>query len=522
MKKILEIALGIVTSVGGFLEIGSITTAAQAGADFSLQLIWAIVLGGLCIIFLVEQAGRFTAVSGRTIPDAIRERFGFNYFAFLYLTLVIVTLLVLAAEIGGVCIALELATGIGLQWWALPAAFVIWLVIWKGTFRVIEKGVSMLGLITLCFVVGAFVSHPPWGQVLRSAVPSLPHHDAVHYWFIAVSILGASISPYLFFFYSSGAIEDEWRETHVGINRVIATGGMTFGSVISIAVLILAAMIFAPRGMKVEHYSQLPDLLVPVFGHTGLVARRFARYRMHGSGDGDHAADRLSDRAGVWLELEQEPATAGRSALQFCLHGHTASRRARCPYRTRSVERDDRFDGPDSGDSSRFDCAVSLSDERRQLCALLSQRLDLQCSRDSDNRPGVCAGCRVHSFADFRSGLMDLVKDCLDKQLEDRNHRRMGRVDGLILELDDGRPPRVAYVEVGVKTLLDRLSRRLGDAVARLLKRFGIDTDPYRIPWGKLHVGLNIVRADVEAEKTPALEWEIWLRKKVINRIPGA
>lgn len=117
---------------------------------------------------------------------------------------------------------------------------------------------------------------------------------------------------------------------------------------------------------------------------------------------------------------------------------------------------------------------------------------------------------------------MDLLRDCLDKQLEDCNHRRMGRVDGLILELEDGRPPRVAYVEVGVKTLLDRLSRRLGGVAARLLKRFGVDTDPYRIPWGKLHVGLNTVRADVEAEKTPALEWELWLRKKVIGRIPGA
>ncbi|HEU4871167.1 MAG TPA: divalent metal cation transporter [Pyrinomonadaceae bacterium] len=269
MKKILEIALGIVTSVGGFLEIGSITTAAQAGADFSLQLIWAIVLGGLCIIFLVEQAGRFAAVSGRTIPDAIRERFGFNYFVFLHITLGLVTLLVLAAEIGGVCIALELATGIGLQWWALPATFVIWLVIWKGTFGVIEKGVSMLGLVTVCFVVGAFLIHPPWGQVLRGAVPSLPQHDSAHYWFIAVSILGASISPYLFFFYSSGAIEDNWQETHVGINRIIATAGMSFGSVISISVLILAAMIFAPQGIKIEHYSQLPDLLIPVFGHKG-------------------------------------------------------------------------------------------------------------------------------------------------------------------------------------------------------------------------------------------------------------
>jgi Mn2+/Fe2+ NRAMP family transporter len=269
MKKILEIALGIVTSVGGFLEIGSITTAAQAGADFSFQLIWAIVLGGLCIIFLVEQAGRFSAVSGRTIPDAIRERFGFNYFAFLYLVLALVTLLVLAAEIGGVCIALELATGIYFQWWTVPAALLIWLVMWKGTFGVIEKGVSLLGLVTLCFVVGAVLIHPPTSQVLRGALPSLPQHDSAHYWFGAVSILGASISPYLYFFYSSGAIEDEWNEGHVGINRIIATAGMTFGSVISVAVLVLAAMIFAPAGVKLEHYSQLPQLLIPVFGYWG-------------------------------------------------------------------------------------------------------------------------------------------------------------------------------------------------------------------------------------------------------------
>ncbi|HJT29343.1 MAG TPA: divalent metal cation transporter [Pyrinomonadaceae bacterium] len=269
MKKFVEIALGIVTSVGGFLEIGSIATAAQAGADFSFQLIWAIALGGLCIIFLVEQAGRFSAVSGRTIPDAIRERFGFNYFAFLYIVLALVSLLVLAAEIGGVCIALELATGIHFQWWTVPAAILIWLVMWKGTFGVIEKGVSVLGLVTLCFVVGAYLINPPEAQVLRGALPSLPQHDSAHYWFVAVSILGASISPYLFFFYSSGAIEDEWNEGYVGVNRIIATGGMTFGSIISISVLILAAMIFAPQGVKFEHYSQLPDLLVPVFGYWG-------------------------------------------------------------------------------------------------------------------------------------------------------------------------------------------------------------------------------------------------------------
>ena len=117
---------------------------------------------------------------------------------------------------------------------------------------------------------------------------------------------------------------------------------------------------------------------------------------------------------------------------------------------------------------------------------------------------------------------MNLVRDCLDKQLDDRNHRRMGRVDGIILELEPDRPPRVAYIEVGVKTLMDRISVRLGKLTARILKSRNIDPDPYRIPWGKVHVGLNQVVADVDAEKTPALEWELWLRKKVIGRIPGA
>ena len=117
---------------------------------------------------------------------------------------------------------------------------------------------------------------------------------------------------------------------------------------------------------------------------------------------------------------------------------------------------------------------------------------------------------------------MNLMRDCLDKQLDDRFKRRMGRVDGIVLEIEDGRQPRVAYVELGVKTLVNRLSTRLAEAFARRLQRHGIETAPYGIAWSNIKVGLNNVVADVEAEKTPALEWELWLRKKVIGRIPGA
>lgn len=117
---------------------------------------------------------------------------------------------------------------------------------------------------------------------------------------------------------------------------------------------------------------------------------------------------------------------------------------------------------------------------------------------------------------------MELVRDCLDKQVEDRSKRRMGRVDGIVLELEPNRAPRVAYVELGVTTLMNRLSLRLGRRVVRWMGRWRISPEPYRIAWGKLKIGLNTVVADVEAEKTPALEWELWLRKRVIGKIPGA
>jgi Mn2+/Fe2+ NRAMP family transporter len=113
VKKLLEIALGIVTSIGGFLDVGAIATALQAGASFKFSLVWAIVLGTICVMFLVEMSGRLAAVSKHSVAAAIRQRFGFNYFIGPLIAEIVVDFLVLGAEIGGVCIALQLLTGIG-------------------------------------------------------------------------------------------------------------------------------------------------------------------------------------------------------------------------------------------------------------------------------------------------------------------------------------------------------------------------------------------------------------------------
>src|SRR5438105_315378 len=263
--------LGIITSVGGYLDVGSVATALQAGAAFGFQLLWVIALGTICVIFLMEMAGRLAAVSGEPFRAVMRERLGFDFFFVTGTITGIVNLMTLAAEIGGTCIALQLLTGVSFQWWAPVVALLTWLVIWFGPFALVEDGGGVFGLLTLLFVVAAVKVHPDWSAVAGGFVPSLPSHDAPRYWFIAVALMGATIMPSMFSFYAAGAVEEEWGVKDIGVNRVTATIGMSFGSVISMGVLVVAAVVLGPLGIAVDKYDQAALVLTRAFGSKGFV-----------------------------------------------------------------------------------------------------------------------------------------------------------------------------------------------------------------------------------------------------------
>ena len=79
---------------------------------------------------------------------------------------------------------------------------------------------------------------------------------------------------------------------------------------------------------------------------------------------------------------------------------------------------------------------------------------------------------------------LDLTRDVLDMQLVDREETKIGRVDGLVLELRDDQPPRVDALEMGFVVLARRIHPRVESWVERLRRRFSVrKTARYRIPW---------------------------------------
>ena len=119
---------------------------------------------------------------------------------------------------------------------------------------------------------------------------------------------------------------------------------------------------------------------------------------------------------------------------------------------------------------------------------------------------------------------MNIIRDVLDNQLVDRVGYKIGRVDGIVMELRDGEPPRLAYIEVGITTLAQRLHPRLARWVAAIQSQWGAKrSEAWQIPWSKVSDLRKIeVEIDVLAEETPALDYEQWVREHIIKRIPGS
>jgi sporulation protein YlmC with PRC-barrel domain len=117
---------------------------------------------------------------------------------------------------------------------------------------------------------------------------------------------------------------------------------------------------------------------------------------------------------------------------------------------------------------------------------------------------------------------MDVVHDVLDKQIVDRNGREMGRVDGIVLDVGENAPPRLAEVLIGASVLGSRINPVLGRWVHGVEHGLGIGEErPIHIAFAHVDTVGEKVKVDLAIGETGADTLERRLRTWLL-RIPGS
>jgi len=273
--KFLQVALGVMTAIGGFVDVGNLVTSGITGARFGMALTWAIVLGTIAMTLYGEMAGRVAAVAKRPVFHVIRERLGVRTSLANLVAFVLLSLLTLAAEIGGVALTIQIVTGINYLVWIPLVAALVWLVIWRMSFTLMENLFGLLGLCLLVYVVALFVMPTDWGSLWHGAthpwVPAEQGHPM--YLFYAVSLFGACLVPYQVIFFSSGGREEKWTTKSLPVMRANAVIGFPLGGLLSIAIMAAAVVVLQPAQIDVNHLS---DVLLPISRAIGPVGLVFA------------------------------------------------------------------------------------------------------------------------------------------------------------------------------------------------------------------------------------------------------
>jgi Mn2+/Fe2+ NRAMP family transporter len=270
MKKVAEIFLGILTAIGGFVDIGDMVANAETGARFRMGLAWVVVVGVIGIVCYAEMAGRVATVSGRPVFDLVRERLGPGAGLANLVASFFINFLTLTAEIAGVALALSMVASVHYLLLLPFTAVLVWLVVWRLPFEWMERIFGLLGLALVVFVVAVFHLGPDWdalGQTATHPVISTGETPFTYAYF-GIALFGAAMTPYEVFFFSSGAVEEGWSDRDLLLNKANVFIGFPLGGVLSLAIMACTTIVFAPHDISVD---TLPQVALPVAVSLGKV-----------------------------------------------------------------------------------------------------------------------------------------------------------------------------------------------------------------------------------------------------------
>lgn len=236
-----------------YVDPGNVAANLTAGAQYGYLLVWVLVVANVMAVLVQYQSAKLGIVTGKSLPEILGERLRPVWRRAFWVQAEIVAAATDLAEVVGGAIALYLLFGL-----PLPLGAVIVGGISMALLAVQSRNqqrpfefiiIFLLGIITVGFLAGLFISPPDAGGVLAGLVPGFQGPDTV---LLAASMLGATVMPHAIYVHSALSRDRHRPNPHLHVpphavarlvkaTRWDVVAALAVAGIVNVGMLLLAA-----------------------------------------------------------------------------------------------------------------------------------------------------------------------------------------------------------------------------------------------------------------------------------------
>jgi len=256
-------------------DAGGIATYSIAGAHFGYSMLWSLIPITFVLVIVQEMSARMGVVTGRGLSDLIRENFGIKLTLFIMIGLIIANFATTLSEFAGIASAGEIF-GISKYILVPLCAIVVWFLILKSNYKLLERFFLVLILFYITYVVAGIMSKPDWGVVAKETIsPTIKLSSA--YIVVMIAMIGTTITPWMQFYLQSSIVEKGVKVKNYVYSKIEVIIGSLSTNIVSFFIIVACGTILFPLGVKIANAGDAAFALQPIAGHlaSGIFATGF-------------------------------------------------------------------------------------------------------------------------------------------------------------------------------------------------------------------------------------------------------
>ena len=245
-------------------DAGGITTYTLAGADYGYSLLWSLIPIMVVLVIIQEMSARMGVVTGKGLSDLIREKFGVRVTFYLLLAILLTNFGNVIAEFAGV------ASSLGIinvpKYVSVPlAAFFVWILVVKGTYRSVEKVFLWACLFYVAYIISGFLAKPDWGTVSNELIKPRLQFSAGALGML-MGLVGTTIAPWMQFYLQAAVVEKNIKVKDYKHSRADVILGSFIVTIIAGFIILTCASTLFRAGIPVNDAADAALALAPLAG----------------------------------------------------------------------------------------------------------------------------------------------------------------------------------------------------------------------------------------------------------------